>query len=179
MTDQQFIIDLETDQRAFVEPDDAGWLGDRLNQQPGSTRLRMRYDDTDTEGHAFGNTRVRVIVEDDTEGHALDLHFPSQAEAEAFRKRLLLTGVLAGTIALGAAGGIGLANMTTGDAASGGAAQAEITGSDWTQAERQVVPAAPVQGSAWTADERPGAASGSGSETSGGEAAPLGGPTPR
>ncbi|MEO6294819.1 MAG: hypothetical protein ABIP01_01815 [Candidatus Limnocylindria bacterium] len=165
MTDQQFMIDLGEDQRAIVEPDDSGWLRDKLRQEPGSTRLRVRFDEDDTEGHrARVSTAVRVIAEedDDTEGHAISIHFPSREEADTFRKRLLITGVLAGTIALGAAGGVGLANLTSDDAGAG-AAQTTVTGSDWSQAERQPAIAPAVGGSDWSQAERPAAASVDGS----------------
>lgn len=160
MTDQQFVMDLEAGQRAIVEPDDEAWLRDRLQREPGPTRLSLRYGDDDTEGHAR-TLAVRVIAEDadDTEGHAISIHFPSATEADAFRKRLLVTGVLAGTVALGAAGGVGLANLGSNQSAGVGAAQGAVTGSAWTQDERPAAAAASVStGSAWTQDERPGAA---------------------
>lgn len=199
MTDQQFVIELGDDQRATVEPDDSAWLRDKLRQEPGSTRVRMRYDQDDTEGHRVrGGILVRVIAEsDDTEGHAISIHFPTREEADAFRKRLLVTGVIAGTIALGAAGGVGLANLTSGDAGTAGAAQTTVTGSDWTQMERQAAPAAEVPGSdwtqmerpaapaegatgsAWTQDERPGTATSSDDASTVDDTPSLGGPTPR
>lgn len=165
MTDQQFVIDLGEDQRAIVDPEDSGWLRDKVRQEPGSTRLTMRYDENDTEGHgASAGVMVRVIAEedDDTEGHAISIHFPSREEADTFRKRLLVTGVLAATIALGAAGGVGLANLTSDDAGAG-AAQTTVTGSDWSQAERQPAIAPAVGGSDWSQAERPAAASADGS----------------
>jgi len=143
MTDQQFVIDLGNDQRAVVEPDDALWLQEKLRREPGSTRLEIRYDDADTEGHAIA------------------LNFPTREEADAFRKRLMLTGVLAGTIVLGAAGGIGLANMASQDAAGAGAASTAVSAGEWTQMERPLqagAASATGTGSAWTIDERPGTA---------------------
>ncbi len=157
MADQQYVIELEGDQRAVIDGDDAARLRDALNKEPGAVRLRFRPDDLDTEGHASASARLRVIVEtdDDTEGHAMSLNFPSAAEADAFRKRMLVTGVLAGTVALGALGGIGLATMTSGEAATG-AATGAAAGSAWTQDERPIAPAAAgaAAGSAWTQDER-------------------------
>jgi hypothetical protein len=156
MTDQQFIIDLGNEQRAVVEPDDAAWLQEKLRREPGSTRVELRYDDNDVEGHGGSNPRFKVVLEgdDDTEGHAMTLNFPTREEADAFRKRLMLTGVLAGTIVLGAAGGIGLANMSN-DAATLGAASTAVSGSDWSQVERPAAADAGTAGSAWTVDERP------------------------
>jgi hypothetical protein len=183
MTDQQFVIDLGSDQRAAVDPDDAVWLQEKLRQEPGSTRLEIRYDDADTEGHGSHNPRFRVILEgdDDTEGHAIALNFPTREEAEAFRKRLMLAGVLAGTIVLGAAGGIGLANMSNEAGTLGAASTA--AGSDWSQVERPAAAEAATSGSAWTIDERPGAAaaaaSDQGSSADDVDAPTLGGPTPR
>ncbi len=183
MTDQQFVIDLGNEQRAVVEPDDAAWLQEKLRREPGSTRLEIRYDDADTEGHGGHNTKFKVIVDsdDDTEGHAIALNFPTREEADAFRKRLMLAGVLAGTIVLGTAGGIGLANLASDDAANAGGASTAVSGSDWTQVERPDAASVTAAGSAWTSEERPGTATVSDADGSSTDAdAPtLGGPTPR
>lgn len=181
MSDQLFVIELG-DQQAVIEPDDAAWLQEKMRREPGSTRLRIRYDDADTEGHAAGsNLRVRVIADDDdTQGHAIAINFPTREDADAFRKRLLVAGVLAGTIALGAAGGIGLANMS--NTGSAGAAQSAVTGSDWSQAERPPAAVQSVSGSAWSADERAATttdASSDATSDTAGEGPSLGGPTPR
>ncbi|HEX5039448.1 MAG TPA: hypothetical protein VFW95_04890 [Candidatus Limnocylindria bacterium] len=180
MTDQ-FVIDLGNDQRAVVDPDDAAWLQEKLRREPGSTRLEIRYDDADTEGHGNTNPRFKVILEgdDDTEGHAIALNFPTREEADAFRKRLMLAGVLAGTIAVGAVGGMGLANMSN-DAAGAGAASTAVSGSDWTQVERPDAASVTAAGSAWTSEERPGTAVSDTDGSSATDDAPtLGGPTPR
>jgi hypothetical protein len=181
MTDQ-FVIDLGNDQRAVVEPDDATWLQEKLRREPGSTRLEIRYDDADTEGHG-SLPRVVVIAEgdDDTEGHAIALNFPSREEADAFRKRLMLAGVLAGTIAVGAIGGAGLASMAQDNAAAGaGAASTAVSGSDWSQVERPAAASATGAGSAWTSEERPGTATVSdGGSSSVDDEGTLGGLTPR
>jgi hypothetical protein len=163
MSEQNFVIDLGDEGRAVVEADDRQWLEEKARREPGSTRLNLRYDDSDTEGHSgYRATTIRVIAEgdDDTEGHAIAINFPTREEADAFRKRLLVTGVLAGTIALGAAGGIGLANLSSGDeAGNAGAVQSTVDGSSWTQDERQsIVTDASGGGSSWTQDERPGSA---------------------
>ncbi len=69
----------------------------------------------DVEGHAFagaGSTWINVhLDDDDTEGHAIAVHFPTAAEADRFRKRLMAVGLLAGTIAIGSAGAIAIANQ--------------------------------------------------------------------
>jgi hypothetical protein len=59
MTDQQFIIDLGNEQRAVVEPDDAAWLQEKLRREPGSTRVELRYDDNDVEGHGAATPGTR------------------------------------------------------------------------------------------------------------------------
>jgi hypothetical protein len=136
MSDQKIVIDLEDDteghkfSRGIVEPDDAEWLEDRLRRDSGKTTFRvvMRDEGEDTEGHAFEGTTLRVSLqdEDDTEGHAIAIHFPSRADADAFRRRLLVTGVLVGSVALGTAGGIGLSALQS-DADSAGTAGAAIS----------------------------------------------------
>jgi len=142
---KNIVIELEDDteghSRGIVETDDADWLEERLRRDSGKTKFRvvMGDEDDDTEGHAIAGKTVRVSLEDedDTEGHAIAIHFPSRKEADAFRKRLLVTGVLVGTVALGAAGGVGLSALQSDDGAAGaGAVQSSVTGSDWTQAER-------------------------------------------
>ena len=109
---------------------DDEWLDEALRRKPGAASVRIRpADEDDAEGHAAATRRmVTVVVEtdDDTEGHAISLHFPSAQEAEAFRKRLLLTGVLVGTVAVGAAGGYALSSVRP-DAATGTAAGAAVS----------------------------------------------------
>lgn len=73
-------------------------------------------DEGDVTGHALaGATRsinVRVnLDEDDTEGHAISVHFPTTADADRFRRRLMAAGLLTGTIAIGAVGAVAVANM--------------------------------------------------------------------
>ncbi|MGH2402248.1 MAG: hypothetical protein ACRDE6_06015, partial [Candidatus Limnocylindria bacterium] len=134
MSDQNFVIDLDDDteghrllERAIVEPDDSQWLEEKLRKDSGKTSFRVRVldEDDDTEGHGLrGGPVVRVSLddEDDTEGHAIAIHFPSRAEADAFRRRLMVTGVLVGTVALGAAGGVGLSALQSDTGADAGAA---------------------------------------------------------
>jgi hypothetical protein len=77
-----------------------------LRRRGGRARVDVMPDQAaDTEGHALlplADVLLRISDEDDTEGHAISVHFPSAREADEFRKRLLLAGVLAGTVALGA-----------------------------------------------------------------------------
>lgn len=99
------------------------WVRSRLGGGPGATVILRPSDeaDADVEAHASGVLRLRAFDDDDadTEGHALALHFPSAQEADAFRRRLLAAGVLTGTLALGAAAGIGWSNMAAPDAGTG------------------------------------------------------------
>ena len=134
MANEQFTIDLGDDQRAFLVTDDEAWLREKLRQEPGSTRIRVRYDGDEVEGHRSGaGLGVRVITDDlDTEGHAIALHFPSRQEADAFRKRLMLTGVIVGSVAIGTVTGAGLASMQAQpeSAAANAASAASATDAD-------------------------------------------------
>ncbi|MEP7039975.1 MAG: hypothetical protein ABI864_00215 [Chloroflexota bacterium] len=75
----------------------------------------------DVEGHAFdlASVWVRLQLEgDDTEGHAIRVQFPTAADADRFRRNVLVAGILASSIVLGSAGAIALtsqpaANSTT------------------------------------------------------------------
>ncbi|HEX2884417.1 MAG TPA: hypothetical protein VHQ42_07570 [Candidatus Limnocylindria bacterium] len=124
MTEQQYMIDLDGEGRAIVDASDAEWLDATFGDKPGPTRLALRADTADTEGHLLATNRVRVLVidEDDTEGHAIALHFPSRQEADAFRRRLLITGAVIGTVALGAVGGAALSGLDSQDVGTTGAA---------------------------------------------------------
>jgi len=158
------------DQEQYVElqPDDPEWIRQRLAGRPGPTRVVLRAgdDDQDAEGHAMGTTlRLQAFdEEDDTEGHAISIHFPSREAAADFRRRLMLTGALTGTLVLGAAGGFGLANIANDGTGSGAATTGgSAAGMDWTQAERPAQAAAADGASSgagmdWTQAERPGQA---------------------
>lgn len=141
MGDEQYVIDLEGPDTVgqvmrlkFAPEDDGGWLQQALRREPGSAKLRIRAieDDDDTEGHrARLGPYVRVLAEsdDDTEGHAISIHFPSLEEADAFRRRLLATGLIVGSVALGATVGGALASQaSTGPADAGAAAITSVGG---------------------------------------------------
>jgi len=127
VTDQEYVIELDDTEghsthRGIVETQDPEWLRGRLGGDTGTKQFRRRPDDSgDTEGSELRTASVvRVIVDDDdVEGHAISIHFPSRAEADAFRRRLLVTGVLVGTVALGAAGGAGLSALQSDDGSAG------------------------------------------------------------
>jgi hypothetical protein len=190
MTDQELLIDLDdVEGHAGLRiTDDSGWLNERLGRDPEARRVTLKAIDDDVEGHAAGTSvALRVFADDDdTEGHAISVHFPSREDADAFRRRLLMTGVLAGTIAIGAAGGIGLANLGSDQEATGAAAigAASAPGMDWTQDERQdrAVSGAAATGTAagmdWSQAERPGTATG-GSQSTPDLESDTSGPAPR
>jgi hypothetical protein len=75
-------------------------------------------DEADVEGHAFSATQRSVwlrvnLDDDDTEGHAISVHFPTVDEAEKFRKRLMAAGLLTGAVVLGSVGAIAVSNLPT------------------------------------------------------------------
>src|SRR5438034_1062900 len=107
----QFIVDLDDGQQAVIaEAAEARrFLRARLAEGDNlRTRIALR-SSGDVEGHAASGDTVAVTleVEGDTEGHALSLRFPTPQAARDFEKRMLATGLLVGTIAVGAIG-IGL-----------------------------------------------------------------------
>jgi hypothetical protein len=163
MTDQDLVIEIEPDDTQghgrYHVTDDEGWLRERLGREPGGTsRISLKPSDDDVEGHAAGSTVTLRAFDDDTEGHAISIHFPSRGEADAFRRRLLLSGALAGTIAVGAVAGIGLSNLAGDEPASVGAAAGAAQGMSWAQDERPdaaIVGAGAAGTMSWTQDERP------------------------
>ncbi|MDQ2933672.1 MAG: hypothetical protein M3R49_01600 [Chloroflexota bacterium] len=88
---------------------DRASLAEMTQRRPGGA-IRMRLDDgQDVSGHGADEdpTVIRVLIQDDeldTEGHTISLRLPSVEEADAFRRRLVLTGVLVGSVVLGGAG---------------------------------------------------------------------------
>jgi hypothetical protein len=119
----------EQEQFVDIQADDPTWVRERLERPPSIPRIlvTLRDSEDDTEGHIAGSIiRLRAYEDEgDTEGHAIAVHFPTREEADAFRRRLVLTGALTGTLVLGAAGGFGLANLVAADPASGGSVTSE------------------------------------------------------
>ena len=106
--------------------------------------------DDDVEGHLFGaGAIVRLVVrrpdgdEDDVEGHALTLRFPSAEEASKFKTKVLAGGLLVGTLIAPAAGLAGgqAAAANLGDAGSGGgpAATTQVQSYAWHGGDLQIV----------------------------------------
>lgn len=66
---------------------------------------------SDVEGHLLDSQSVLLNLQlegDDTEGHAINVHFPTAADADNFRRNVLAAGILAGTIVIGSAGAIAI-----------------------------------------------------------------------
>jgi hypothetical protein len=98
--DQPFTIVLDDDETSVAE----GRLR-RIEAGPtwAKHRVAMELDEGDTSGHALDATSVSISLhfDEDVEGHALSLHFPSAEKADEFRKRLLATGIVAGALVVG------------------------------------------------------------------------------
>jgi hypothetical protein len=80
----------------------------KLIEDPAYGRdLRIRAaEPSDTSGHEMAADTITVSVrqEDDLEGHTMTLRFPTVDEAKRFQKRLIISGALAASIAVGAVG---------------------------------------------------------------------------
>ena len=88
-------------------------------------------EQSDVEGHALDATQRSVFVklqldEDDTEGHAISLHFPTAADADKFRRNLLVAGLLAGSIVVGSAGAIAISSHPAAPGASAPTVQSQV-----------------------------------------------------
>lgn len=98
----------------FDDPADEDRFREGEETSAGRIRIRIAGPEQDTEGHAAvrsATVRALLLADDDTEGHAISLRFPSTQEADAFRRRLLAGGVLAGTLVLGAAAGAAVSSV--------------------------------------------------------------------
>lgn len=110
-TDQLTVDFGDTQGHAYVAPEDAQRILEALSQKPEGDRLGIRFslgEDDDVEGHLQSRfvTVLAGPIDDDTEGHAISLHFPTTHDADAFRRRLLATGVITGALIIG---GVGIA----------------------------------------------------------------------
>jgi hypothetical protein len=93
---------------AAITADDEAWVK-ALSESGKQVRIRIPAED-DTEGHESSSV-LTVLVDaddDDVEGHALSLHFPSAHEANQFRRNLMAAGLITATLAVGAAGGVAI-----------------------------------------------------------------------
>jgi len=98
--------------------DEAGqaWLKSAMAGKAAiEVQLRPSEED-DVRAHAVdGGVLVRVTIgggeDDDVEGHAMSLHFPSMEAARDFERRLLATGLIAGTVAVSIVG-VGVSSQT-------------------------------------------------------------------
>ena len=106
--------------------DDETWIK-QISDSGTAVRIRVP-EEADTEGHQLSRA-VTVLVgteDDDTEGHALNLHFPSVQEANDFRRNLMAAGLLTATLAVGAAGGAAIGIAASGvDANQGSVVSSE------------------------------------------------------
>jgi len=98
--EQTFTVILDDDEELMAE----GRIR-RIDAGPtwAKHRVRIVLDEGDTSGHwaAQSDLTVSLLFEDDVEGHALSLHFPSAQKADEFRKRLLAGGIVAGALIVG------------------------------------------------------------------------------
>jgi hypothetical protein len=99
---------------ALPDPRSEETIRDLLSRAGGVSVRIEPFEEDDTVGHAATDAlEVVVRIEDDTEGHAMSLRFPTAGEARDFQRRLLATGAIAATIVVGAAA----IQMTSQDAA--------------------------------------------------------------
>ncbi len=106
--DLEFELSIEPGWTARAEP--AGGATDEALQRlfaeigPQSVVVQAGPTDGDVSGHSTGGTTVEVVVrldDDDTEGHAFSLRFPSQDDAQRMRTRLAAGGLLIAVLAVG------------------------------------------------------------------------------
>ena len=109
----------------------------------------------DVEGHTFAGTLrtvlVHVRVGDSGTSQPVRVNFPTAGEADHFRRNLLATGVLAGTLALGTFGAASLANRPLADT---GVTESQATVQTSVQSATQgvVLPGSPYSGKAAIAE---------------------------
>ena len=112
MSAQELIITIRLDDGSLAvarlaDPDSADKLRKLLRDPTWSRKpLRVTSLPGDTAGHMLDTDTlaVSVALEGDVEGHTMTLRLPSVEEAKRLQKRLLIAGVLAASIVVGAAG---------------------------------------------------------------------------
>lgn len=99
----------------FKDPEDAIRIRALLESRGDSpTAVKLApAPGADVEGHAELQSLALTLHldEDDTEGHAISVHFPTAADASRFRRNLIATGVLTGSVILGTAGAIAITSQ--------------------------------------------------------------------
>jgi hypothetical protein len=128
MSDEAIVIKIEgedTEGHASAiqwTSSDESWIKE-LSDSEKPVRIRIPAED-DTEGHVASADVVVVVStdDDDVEGHALSLHFPSAQEANDFRRKLMAAGLLTATLAIGTAGGLAIGTAASGNAGNDAAA---------------------------------------------------------
>ena len=126
--DQQQVMPM-----TFADPKSEDRLRARLTRGVGrGLSVRMTAGPSpDVQGHALDTDLKSVWLNlqlegDDTEGHAISVHFPSAKDADRFRRNLIATGILAGTIVIGSGGAIALSSQSVTPAVSDPVQQSQI-----------------------------------------------------
>jgi hypothetical protein len=102
---------------AISDPQTEARLRERIAKRSGAISVRLApASASDVEGHVFQAAQRSVAInlqmdEDDVEGHAISLRFPTLEEADKFRRNLIAAGVLAGTLVVGSAGAIAITSQ--------------------------------------------------------------------
>ena len=121
----------------FDYPQDEERFKERIGGEKAAVSIRLADTVDDTSGHAFNATTVHALIagpgEDDTQGHAIQLHFPTAEQARDFRNRLLVTGALLTTVAVGGIAAPIVVDTLTDAASAAGTSGATVT--DTTLAE--------------------------------------------
>jgi hypothetical protein len=112
--------------------------GDTWSLAPGERIIRIGPADDDTSGQILADAATVdvVVFGDDVEAHSLTLRFPNAQDAATFRRNLLLTGALAGTLTVGSIAAAGAMSQAANQAGSLGAVQAAaVAGRDTDKLE--------------------------------------------
>lgn len=136
----------------FRDAADERRIGELLGEG-GQIRVRVApADDPDVEGHAAQRLAYAILLpDDDTEGHAITIRFPSAEQAKQFRMRMVATGALVGTLVIGGVAMQATQGLTIGqpDAAAVPQAAADAAGTT-TSSEQYQNLYAPIRDEAGT-----------------------------
>lgn len=118
MTAQELILTIQLDDGTIAEarttdPATATKLRKAMRDPQWSRRsVRVASAPGDVSGHLAGDSvAVSVTLDDDVEGHTMTLRFPSAEDAKRLQQRLIVGGILAASIAVGAVGASQLAGQ--------------------------------------------------------------------